>query len=215
MAIIQGDNKATRGTSINEQYFSGTQTSIFIGDVWVDDIFSIDYNVQHSRSPQFGYGSQHFDFLPKGVMIVTGSFAINFREPNYLWIILDRFKKFNKSPQERLEDSKNRDAENASLSYEGDKRQRFDSFFNDNNPETAKENLLKQSRQVNGLGVQKGEENFNHPAFDIVIGYGADLSSDSPGEIISNVHVVGRGKVINTDGRPVQEQYNFIARRLV
>ena len=41
--------------TINGQYFSGAQASAFIGDVWVDDILALDYSVQHTRLPQFGY----------------------------------------------------------------------------------------------------------------------------------------------------------------
>ena len=210
------DNKrATRGQGINKQYFSGTQASIFIADVWADDILALDYSVQHNRLPQFGYGSQHFDFLPQGNIIITGSFTINFREPNYLWFMLERFKKLNKPRDVRLKEQAKLSAEQKALTYPDDKRQRFDEFFNEINPGTAKANLLEQSREFNGIPENNKRENFNHVSFNILIGYGNTLGPNSPGETIQDVHIMGKGKVINADGRPIQEQYNFIARRLV
>lgn len=215
MAIKQTNNRATRGQGINKQYFSGTQATMFIGDVWVDDILAIDYNLQHTRLPQYGYGSQHFDFLPEGNIIITGSFTVNFREPNYLWLILERFKSLNKPRDVRLKDQASLSAQQKALTYPDDRRQRFNEFFNEIDPRTAKGRLLEQSREFNGIPENNNTENFNHVAFSILMGYGHDLGPNSPGETIQDVHIMGKGKVINADGRPIQEQYNFIARRLV
>lgn len=217
MALIDTTKKnqaPVPATKINNHYFSGVQTSLFIGDVWIDDISSIEYAVRHSREPIYGYGSQHFDFLPKGNILVTGSFIINFREPNYLWIILERYKKFNQSREQRLIEGKKLDLAELSNTYAGDERQRFNDFFNEIDPATAKGRLLEQSREFNGIAEPDSGENLNHEAFDILIGYGAELGPESPGETISSVHVMGKGKVIQIDGRPVQEQYQFIARRI-
>ena len=89
------DSISSSKRAINDQYFSGAQASLFIGDTWVDDIVDINYRVMHNRQPVYGYGSQHFDFVPKGTILVQGEFTINFREPNYLWMILSRYKSFN------------------------------------------------------------------------------------------------------------------------
>lgn len=201
--------------AINGQYFSGAQASAFIGDVWVDDILALDYNVQHTRLPQFGYGSQHYDFIPKGNIIVTGSFTVNFREPNYLWLILERYKKFNTTREARLIKASEDDAKEASLTYLTDKRQRFDKFFNSVDAKSAQGSLVEQSREFNGITEDNTKENFNHKTFDITVGYGYDLGADSPSETISGIQIMGKGKVINADGRPIQEQYNFIARKLI
>jgi hypothetical protein len=200
---------------INKQYFSGAQASAFIGDVWVDDILAIDYSVQHTRLPQFGYGSQHYDFIPKGNIIVTGSFTVNFREPNYLWLILERYKKFNTTREARLLERDRDDAREEAGRYLTDRRQRFDSFFNRIDARGVKGNLVEQSREFNGISENNTKENFNHKTFDITIGYGYDLGEDSLSETISGIQIMGKGKVVNADGRPVQEQYNFIARRLI
>ena len=210
-----GKPTATRGQGVNENYFSGSQASLFIGDIWVDDILAIDYSVQHVRTPQYGYGSQHWDFLPAGAITVGGTFTINFREPNYLWLILERYKKFNGSKGSREKVNRQLDAELKALSYPGDKRKRAQEFFNVDNPSTAKESLIAQAREWDGLPEPDTGENMNHVSFDILLGYGYELGPDTPGETIKDVHILGKSKVVNADGRPIQERYEFIARRLV
>jgi len=200
--------------NVNEQYYSGNQATLFIGDVWVDDIISIDYTLQHSRMPQYGYGSQHFDFLPKGSILITGSFTINFREPNYLWIILERYKHFNKTKEERTFDREKLEIENKAVTYSGDERVRLEEFFGAEDPSKAQESLIAQAREFDKITEPIGPENFNHKAFNILLGYGYELNKNSPGETLRSVHIMGKSKLINADGRPISEQYNFIARSI-
>jgi len=134
VAVPQNKRKK-EGLIINKDYFSGAQASCFIGDVWVDDIISIDYSLQHNRTPRYGYGSQHYDFIPKGNILVMGSFIINFREPNYLWLIMERYKKLNPLRGQGL----SLDVATTVETYRGDRRKRFDDFFNTIDPGSAKE----------------------------------------------------------------------------
>jgi len=216
---IKPQTRSTKGVKINQEYFSGAQASLFIGDTWVDDIIAIDYSLQHTRAPIYGYGSQHFDFVPKGNILVTGSFKINFREPNYLWLILERFKRMRISNEKRTategyrKEADLKFATNAET-YEKDVRRRYEHFFNSGKPGYARASLIEQAREFNGIPEDTTVENYNHPVFDVVIGYGKELKEDSIGETISSVHVMGKSKLINADGRPIAEQYNFIARRV-
>jgi hypothetical protein len=73
-------------------YFSGAQVAIYIGDVLVDEVTSITYQVSQHRTPLYGYASQLFDALTAGPVIVQGNFTINFKEAGYLWFILQRYQ---------------------------------------------------------------------------------------------------------------------------
>lgn len=207
---------ARNSVKINDQYFSGVQASVFIGDVWVDDVVSLDFNVDHAREPVYGYGSQHFDFLPKGRILVTGTFTINFREPNYLWMILARYKVFN--PEDiatgkgALDYQKAADITRNELeTFPSDPRKNFDLFMaqNGSNAEAVKNELNNALVTKSSRG--KKPERFNHGIFAITVGYGAD-PSEGVGERINYVQIMGKSKVIMADGMPVQEQYSFIAR---
>lgn len=76
----------------NIEYFSGSQASIYIGDVLVDEITSFNYQVSQSRSPLYGYADQLFRDVSKGVVLVQGSFSVNFKEAGYLWLVLNRYR---------------------------------------------------------------------------------------------------------------------------
>ena len=68
-------------------YYAGTDCKIFFGDIWVDDIITIQYTCEQSKTPIYGYASQNFDAIAKGQIIVQGSLAIAFKETGYLNII--------------------------------------------------------------------------------------------------------------------------------
>lgn len=81
-------------------YYSGADCKIFFGDIWVDDIMSIQYNVSQQKTPIYGYASQLYDAVARGQVIVQGSLAIAFKETGYLNIIhtlLERQKTNNKN----------------------------------------------------------------------------------------------------------------------
>jgi len=204
-------------TKINREYFSGSQTSLFIGDIWVDDITDLSYSLTHSRRPIYGYGSQYFDFMPKGNILIEGSFSINFREPNYLWLILSRYEKFDATKNiynEKYKKDKGVEAFNA-RTYSGDRRKRFNDFFKTLDPKSVQEKLVEQSKEFNGIPETNDIENFNHRSFNILIGYGDTLNKDAIGETIKSVHIMGKSKIIDINGQPIKERYNFIARKLV
>jgi len=76
----------------NNDYFSGAQVAIYIGDVLVDEVTSISLAVAQSKAPLYGYASMLFDGVSRGNVIVEGEFSINFKEAGYLWLILNRYR---------------------------------------------------------------------------------------------------------------------------
>jgi len=76
----------------NNDYFSGAQVAVYIGDVLVDEVTSISFAVSQSRAPLYGYASMLFDGVSKGNVLVQGEFSINFKEAGYLWLILNRYR---------------------------------------------------------------------------------------------------------------------------
>lgn len=77
----------------NVEYFSGAQVSLYIGDVWVDEVTTLSYQVMQNRRPIYGYASTLFDDVSEGQVLVQGQFTINFKEAGYLWLILDRYQR--------------------------------------------------------------------------------------------------------------------------
>lgn len=84
-------NVVRRGV-YNVEYFSGAQVSLYIGDIWVDEITTLSYGYIQNRQPIYGYASTLYDDLSEGQILVQGNFTVNFKEAGYLWLILDRYK---------------------------------------------------------------------------------------------------------------------------
>ncbi len=76
----------------NIEYYSGAQCAVYIGEVLVDEVTSISFEVQQSKRPLFGYADQLFRDVSKGQVFVQGQFTINFKEAGYLWLILHRYR---------------------------------------------------------------------------------------------------------------------------
>jgi len=89
----------------NVEYFSSSQVALFIGDVLVDEVTSLNFTVQQNRRPLYGYADQFFRQVSKGQIIVQGQFSINFKEAGYLWLILARYKKLIKGLEGPLDDN--------------------------------------------------------------------------------------------------------------
>lgn len=219
MAEQQASKNAYRRETrrLKRNYHSGSQTSLFIGDVWVDDISSLEYKTQSSKTPIYGYGSQHFDFVAAGSIIIVGSFTINFREPNYLWMILERYKRFNtlrtKSKiKEQGEQLSKVIVQDADIS-ENDERANFDSFFSARDPQGMTKYLRDKQKILTGANDNQVKEKFNHDSFMIKVGYGVEFDTNTIGERIEGVHLTGKSKEIRIDGRPIQEAYTFIGRK--
>lgn len=71
-----------------EAYFSGCDVVIYFGDVFVDDISRLQFTLQESVRPIYGYASRTWDVVARGARIVHGSFELAFREAGYLDTIL-------------------------------------------------------------------------------------------------------------------------------
>lgn len=69
-------------------YFAGSAVMVYAEDILLDDCVRIGFNIQQSRKPIWGYASQYYNALASGVVMVSGSFWIAFKEAGYLPIIL-------------------------------------------------------------------------------------------------------------------------------
>jgi hypothetical protein len=68
-------------------YYSGADCKVFYGDIWVDDIITIQWSVNQNKTPIYGYASQLFDAVAKGQILVQGTMSVAFKEVGYLNLI--------------------------------------------------------------------------------------------------------------------------------
>lgn len=68
-------------------YFAGAQCKVYFGDIWVDDVITIQYNTIQNKEPIYGYASQNFDAVAMGTFLGQGSLTIAFKEVGYLNVV--------------------------------------------------------------------------------------------------------------------------------
>lgn len=72
-------------------YFSGSQVNLMLGDVIIDAAVGIQFNVEQSKAPVYGFASQYYSFVADGKVIVQGALTIAFKEAGYLFWPMQRF----------------------------------------------------------------------------------------------------------------------------
>lgn len=76
----------------NIDYYTGAQVALYIGDILVDEVTSMQFSVSQSKRPLYGYADTLFRQVAKGQVIVQGQFTINFKEAGYLWLVLQNYR---------------------------------------------------------------------------------------------------------------------------
>lgn len=82
---------AAGATRYEYDHFSGSQITVSIGDVVIDEAVAINFSVSQSKTPIFGYANQYYTFIADGHVLIQGSLAIGFKEAGYLFWPIKRF----------------------------------------------------------------------------------------------------------------------------
>lgn len=221
-----------------EEYFSGCDCSVYFGDVWVDEILSINFSLLEYVQPVFGYNSYVYDACARGSRLIQGNFRINFRESFYLHKIIKESKIINGSGGHWSTYSADREeADDTILSTY------FDNAINSiDSVELTKqfqnlsiEEKLKIAEQFQRsvwdknltTGADSGSVFFKQPreGFTIVVLYGSHLDLPSSSECtrkfdipasttitLSGIQLTGVSHIVAPDGQPIYEDYSFIAK---
>ena len=176
-------------------------------------------------------GSEHAELINVewgGQEMVQGSLEINFREPNYLWMILAMkdvptrsddikdIKKTNFCGRKNIYAGDNPVAKmrDARLNYEA--LMGAGSGMASQRANTLKELYTIDNRSAAETLFGRDASDYAHNFFDIVIGYGDGYAGDNPnriGEKIINCTIMGRAKQIEASGQPIREVYTFIGQK--
>jgi hypothetical protein len=86
--------------SIHYEYdhYAGSNIVVYFGDIIVDDIQHIQFDVQQTRTPVYGYANQYYTFVADGHVFVQGQLSVAFKEAGYLlWPIMSNVNQTNRS----------------------------------------------------------------------------------------------------------------------
>lgn len=197
----------------NDDYYSGTDVSIYFGDTWVDEIVSIQFEVQEKVSPIFGYADYIYSRLAKGNRTVYGKFRINFTEAGYMQGIIDRLTKVYNTSLANTMTRESNVIDNQKIGS-----QSFEEFASNYEQEIWDKKDIVTDVFARG----NNSPSLSAETFDILIGYGTILGSgtaqmngyakpSSTLQIIKNVTLTGRSQIIDTSDNGLMEEYDFIA----
>lgn len=219
-----------------DTYYSGTDTQIFFGDLWVDEIVEIEWSMVEQVAPIYGYSSYTFDKVARGNRYVQGSFAINFKEVGYLQMILDSLSsdmKENKTwfnLEEYVDKQENSSSFDAREKYKGTSVSALlNNFYGEANKYeeaiwgrksdySSELNSRKDSSFFYDVRANANNKKLQDKGFNILLNYGrreqdlrGSLSSKTAQSIVG-VQLTGVSQQIDPSGNPVREVYSFIAK---
>jgi hypothetical protein len=77
-----------------EEFFSGSDVKLYFGDVFIDEVITMQFVLQENVRPLFGYSSYTHEEVSRGRRMVQGNFAIAFKEAGFLSSVLDHIGQF-------------------------------------------------------------------------------------------------------------------------
>lgn len=235
-------NPQTTGQRVEYQrfptsYFSGCDVDIYFRDLYIDEITAIEFQVQENVQPLYGYASYTVDTWARGNRMVTGTFRINFRTPYYIHYIINEIEyregqdaPFDIQGHEYTPESKSADevinqARGISSQdrFKQLSRQYQNSIWGETMDSPFKE--LMENRELDSFFYPQNRRPIVHEkGFDIIIKYGdvpksseetmipTGQKSNTTMRSINGVQITGASQVIDGEGRPIEEEYTFLAK---
>lgn len=205
------------------EYVSGGQIQLHLGDNFMRDVNSLQYSLIEKTLPIHGYNSYTYDAVIRGQRTISGSFTINFHDPNSLEGDLYQL----------LYGSKSKASTNNVLSAE--ERQELANRLMKINSNSKEAIAIKQRLRADWHNNQEeksvnfGESNIislrkKRPYFfnereDILrkglnLKIGFDVNWQYEKEIVG-LQIVGVQSGFDSNGTPVSERYSFIAKDII
>lgn len=227
-------------TSNKFDFYSGSQITVWFGNVHIDDINSIQWVRTNSKMPIYGYASQLYDGVANGIITIQGTFAINFRQRGYLSAVMESISDlyaalspydpkqksmFDKRQWPLVQKMISNSLRNGTFGpqtmaeiQEIGKNPEFmdlsdlyrSAIWQDDIPQDFVDDAA-DTRQTTAIP----------DGFKILVQYGNSSQTQlntindrmhSTNKTLNGVHLTGETQTIRVGGQPVQEQYSFIAR---
>lgn len=181
--ITRNSKGYTQSNPKYKRYYSQIDANVWFGDKLVSDIQNIAYNLAQHDMPIFGYNSYIYDEIAIGNRIVQGAFTINFTSPRYIEDIIEKYK---------------------SASIVNEDTVKIEEYSE----------IIKPLRTSTNVHKNPDHDSIWKNGFEIDITYGEDdnIMGDPIHVILLDCHIMNVQTVLDSSGRPILEQYQFIAR---
>lgn len=237
-------NTSTEYQRFKSEYFTGADIRIYFGDIWVDEITSLQFTLQEQVAPIFGYASYTWDKVARGNRYIQGSFSINFKESYYLHSVMNTLSSRMRTESGSTGFATSQWKEGVDIEHLINQSggTEFDSIADEfekslwgagNNKSINKATKLRGKDtyfypEHRGKNDDKGNPTYDSEisqkvlaehGFNIIIGYGpmnetGGMKAAESVHSLIGVQLTGVSQIIGGDGQPIQEQYTFIAKDL-
>lgn len=220
-------------------YYTGTQASIWVKDIWVDECKGVQFSANQSMIPVYGYASRFFDMIGKGKVIVQGVFEVNFIDEGYLYAALleannrsiknqDPHLLNKKSKIDQVEEKINllkeiisdrRPDSNPDIPLNYIKRSQRD-VFGSVMQDLASMNISDLDNLASRISAQNSSTGSRSVTYSVIpftlnvyLGH-PEVYGKASGAYreIKNCYLVGNEMIIGDNDQEVSERYSFIAR---
>lgn len=220
---------------VQGKYFTMTQARMYIGNLFIDELNSVQFVLQDNQIPIYGYVSRDFDALAQGKALVQGQLTLNFISEGYLYTALNAYSTYVDQPPVPVSNTASQQQSRMNTLVSG----LNSSALSDNTAAitSAKQEILNLAATPNGqtllnnakalqsqqnyqdqnnlLGLAGGDYPnavYQNIPFDIVINFqGAGRTITRRLESCS---LISNETVMDHNGSPILDSYGFIARRL-
>ena len=209
------------------KFFAEDEARVFVNGILVDTAVTLDYMSHQQKMPLFGYKSQTWDAIAIGKFFVHGSFTISWHSPAHILrllavnnytvpehmvdeITLHTGDEFGITQYKTFEDQlQAMHAQNpAGFREVSDvlKHSMWDISQSDSSERLFRTDLHDDNM---GRGFLRDDSPLDRPShFEIMIRYSATRYFEQ----FTEARITNVAKVLNPDGNPVLEKYDFIAK---
>jgi hypothetical protein len=207
------------------KYFTCEDARISIGDMFIDEAVFVQYTLQDSQIPIYGYRSRFYDALAQGRSIVQGQIGLNFVSEGYLYAALTQYATYGTTPPSGDQATLNgliytqyqllntAGANTSQLSAMQAQTAALVTKLGPNSLDIANNyvaNALQQQTTPSSTGYINAV--YANVPFDLVLtlnGAQRTVTRKLEGCVLT-----GNDQVIDTSGNTLSDGYSFIARRL-
>lgn len=197
-------------TTYETDHFTGSQVSLFLGPIWVEDFVSIQWKQTNSKNPMYGWNELYSDMDLDGKFLIQGTLTVNYRETDMLFRVINQL-------QEQLEGLDRReDIDRIIDAQKGKFRTRLETRLLQSTRGDTEQvaRLIEQASQridimVNEL-VNQNENVFD---FDLSVIAGNYRSKNFAIKIFEGFNIHEEMGASQPDDSPLYTTYSFYARK--
>jgi hypothetical protein len=227
LGVAQNTSEDTYDNSAYVGYFTSAQARIYIGNLFIDQMHTLQYALQQNNIPVFGYCSEFADAYARGRSLVQGQLVLNYVHQGYLRAALKQYAKLSRSASAsgsppstgaaiagvlgKISDISQQGTSSANQELGGLAQEKLTDLLAGSAPGDIDDAKSAMSA-TNTPYTPYNNPLYEHMVFDmrIEIGDGPQLTV----RLLEDVKLGANEQIFDQSGQVIGESYGFIARRL-